>query len=354
MNNHTHATAGTSSCQPTLFVTLPNSGELLTISATPRAAARAAALRSALRNGPEAVGLVALRDDLRQVEKVRKQQQPPVSPGLVLRLKKRQEAESLTRVQVFLRDVQVKRERQQTMPKKGGGVRGKIRDFSTRSARELLFRARNVEGLVVMVTLTYPGAFPTDGRKVKRDWAALRRWFVHRGLGGLWFLEFQERGAPHLHVYLNGRIDKDKLADAWARIVDSGDPHHRDRGTRVEAIREPHAVAAYAAKYANKPEQKEVPASYQEVGRFWGLFGGVKVVPVVEVESWGDRVHETTGELCQVGGKALQAVRVVRTAYRVNRRNRGLRPPPRDKGKYGFRAWDIGPTIRGYLERATG
>ena len=353
MNNYTSTSTGaTSSTQPSLFryAAQPSGGCDETLS--PRANARLAELRQALRGGQEAVGLIALRDDAHQAERNRREHHATgPEPGLVLRLKKRQEAETLTSVDVYLRDVQVKRKRQQTLSRAGGGTRAKIRDFSARSARELLFRARNVEGLTTMMTLTYPGEFPTDGRKVKRDWAALRRWLVHRGLGGLWWLEFQQRGAPHLHVYVNGRVELGELAKAWYRIVDSGDPRHLVAGTRVETIRNTHAVGAYAAKYTHKAEQKEVPPNYQEVGRFWGLFGGVKVLPVVQVEGCSDRLNEETGELVQVGGAAVQAVRVVRQVYRVNRRENGLRPPRKDKGKHGFRAWDIGPSVRGYLER---
>ncbi|MBM3131828.1 MAG: hypothetical protein FJZ95_02190 [Chloroflexi bacterium] len=105
----------------------------------------------------------------------------------------------------------------------------------------------------------------------------MRKWLVRRGLKGLWFLEFQEHGAPHYHVFVNGRVDKSEVAQEWYQIVGSGDENHLRAGTRVEAIRGPHAVPTYAAKYAAKFQQKQVPEGYTDVGRFWGTFGGLKV-----------------------------------------------------------------------------
>lgn len=313
-----------------------------------RVARRLGELRHVLASGKDAVGSQGLLDDWRWKERERRS--AAGEPGLVKRLKKRQEPETLITISVFPRETTVQRKRSLTLPQKGGGTRNKIRDFSPRAARNLKFKARNVEGLVTMVTLTYPGEFPTDGRKVKRDWAAARRWLVHRKLGGLWWLEFQERGAPHLHVYLTGVVNKDDLARAWYRIVGSGDERHLKAGTRIEAIRSTHAVAAYATKYATKMEQKDVPASYQEVGRFWGLFGGVKVVPIKQLQGWSDRIEEETGEVDGSGDVVHEVVRIVRKAYQVRRRNRGLRPPRRDNGRWSFIAWDVGPAIKAYLE----
>ena len=351
MTNYTHNTGGESTAQLPLFgAEVVHRVGVVSETLSRRAISRLEELRAAVHAGREAVALVSLRDDARYVERVRKEYHLPVPPGLVLRLKKRQEAEVHTSVEVYSQEVKVRRKRQQTLPSRGGGTRAKIRDFSARSARELLFRARNVEGLTAMLTLTYPGEFPTDGRKVKRDWAAMRRWLGHRKVGGLWWLEFQERGAPHLHVYLTGPVDKEEVAEAWFRIVGSGDRRHRVAGTRIESIRNTHAVGAYAAKYARKQEQKEVPAGYREVGRFWGLFGGVKVVPVVQVESVEEE-HQVNGETGESGpSEAVAVVRVVRKLYGANRKARGLRVP-RDNGRYGFTAWDIGRAIRRYLER---
>ena len=216
----------------------------------------------------------------------------------------------------------------------GGGRRGKITRLTRAARRRLLLDARNVSGITGEATLTYPGKFPTDGRKVKRDCAAFRKMLARRGIGGMWFLEFQVRGAPHFHLFLNGRVDKSVLSESWYRIVGSDDQKHLIAGTRVSRIRKPYALAMYAAKYAGKYVQKVVPAEYSEVGRFWGRFGGL------EVES---RVAgEGSFRSC------ARMVRIVRGLYVSKRRlwrvSDGFKKF-RDCGNRSFIAWSCGPGI---------
>lgn len=183
-------------------------------------------------------------------------------------------------------------------PEKGEGTT--IWRLSEASRRAMAFTARNYgAGMTHILTLTYPGvrwAVPEDGRAVKGHLNAflcmLRRRFP--GLRYFWFLEFQERKAPHFHMFmeLNGAINlhkyRDLFARAWVRITwsdydpdpDSPDgdesyeeaiQDHYEACCNFESVREPHAVATYAAKESDKMEQKEVPISYQSVGRFWGV-----------------------------------------------------------------------------------
>lgn len=217
----------------------------------------------------------------------------------------------------------------------GGPVpRGVISGLSRAATRRLVLAARNVVGLVVMLTLTYPAAFPVDGRRVKRDWATMRKWLVRRGVAGLWFLEFQARGAPHIHVFLTGPVDKCAVAHAWCRIVNSGDPRHLVAGTRIEWLRSPNAVGTYAAKYAAKREQKEVPEEYISVGRFWGMFGGLRLTAVV-----------VDGHLVEVKG----TIRIARRAYNSLRRAEH-RKQFKDGGKWGFTAYNVAPAMRRYID----
>ena len=54
-----------------------------------------------------------------------------------------------------------------------------------------------------MLTLTYPQHYPMDGSIVKTDVGAVVQKIRRREWEYLWFLEFQKRGAPHLHVLLS-------------------------------------------------------------------------------------------------------------------------------------------------------
>jgi len=96
--------------------------------------------------------------------------------------------------------------------------REKIRQWSaasrTRLLRVCLALDWDLVGALCMVTLTYPGdrgaAFiARDGITVHRHLRRfLKRWTRRWGKPkGLWKLEFQDRGAPHLHVFLSMPCD---------------------------------------------------------------------------------------------------------------------------------------------------
>lgn len=147
------------------------------------------------------------------------------------------------------------------------------------------------EDFVGMATLTYPDTYPLDGREVKAHFRAfverLRRtnWFEKHSF--VWFLEFQERGAPHFHLLLTGWLSKGFVSLAWAEVT-GGNPASC---SRVEALRSPESAGAYARKYALKSLQKSVPDAFKNVGRFWGCRGrrfsdaGVPRVPCVEAST---------------------------------------------------------------------
>jgi len=136
-----------------------------------------------------------------------------------------------------------------------------------------------------MVTLTYPGFYPSNGATVKEHLRRflqelkrehLRREDVPRETkhSSFWFLEFQNRGAPHFHIFTTWAPDKEWVASRWYDIVASDDVRHLHAGTRTEYLRNGRAGAiSYASKYAAKLDQKVVPENYENVGRFWGVSG---------------------------------------------------------------------------------
>ncbi len=214
----------------------------------------------------------------------------------------------------------------------------------------MLHTFRNAQGLSVMLTLTYPAEFPMDGRLVKRHWHNFRTWLVRKhGRCGVWFMEFQERGAPHFHVFLDAGVDKQEVSRKWYAIVGSEDPKHLVAGTRVEQLREQHAAPAYAAKYAAKAKQKAVPEGFQEVGRFWGTFGDLDLEPLHEARTAEQLVVDTaTGEI--EPDQAVRAIRVARGLINARRRERGQRRF-RDNGRSGFTGYDIGPAMLYYAQK---
>jgi hypothetical protein len=192
----------------------------------------------------------------------------------------------------------------------------------SRKSRSRMFRAfceldyaplLEREGIPAMVTLTYPGDWLTvapDGATVKKHLKALRkRWERAWGLPVLavWKLEFQRRGAPHVHFFTvvpDGRTSAGKqfrewLSAAWSAVVNHPDPdeyrRHLAAGTGVDyaaGLRssDPRRIAVYFSKhglYAAKGYQNEVPLEWQEPGkgpgRFWGVWGLERCAKAVEV-----------------------------------------------------------------------
>jgi len=101
-------------------------------------------------------------------------------------------------------------------------------------------------------------------------------------LSMIWRMEYQKRGAPHVHciVYNAPYIDKLWIQEAWGEIVGQDRPF-----TRVESVRSYKHLVNYASKYAAKVEScgfnivtyltegvgVAVYAS-KSAGRVWGVY----------------------------------------------------------------------------------
>lgn len=182
-------------------------------------------------------------------------------------------------------------------------LRGQVSHLSSRSRTNFVLTVmRSPDKYNSLLTLSYGQNYPRDGKTVKNDLKAFLT-AMRREFGPLryfWFLEFQERGAPHFHVGLNigPPMDEDRsiMADIWARIAEPYDflycpwkPGRKPKklfygiSTRdaVRAVHEYHetweefrevdGAIRYIVSYATKPHQKTVPVGFQNVGRFWGV-----------------------------------------------------------------------------------
>lgn len=154
--------------------------------------------------------------------------------------------------------------------------------LSKKSRQRLAFVANNTRVVfATMITLTYPKVYPNNGAKVKRNLNTFLVWCRRRFASPsyIWFLEFQKRGAPHIHILLDTPLPQDKgerialfkeVSEKWYGIAACGDLLHLTAGTRCERIRKVDGAARYCLKYAYKTEQKCVPQGFRDVGRFWG------------------------------------------------------------------------------------
>jgi len=179
----------------------------------------------------------------------------------------------------------------------GTGNKNKITRLSASSLKRLAFFASNTtQQFNVMITLTYPDVYPTNGKEVKRHLNIMLTRLRKRypSIKYLWFLEFQSRGAPHLHLLVSvSFVPYDWIREAWYEIVGSGDVKHFDAGTKVERVRKNRGAKHYAVKYAMKCEQKDVPCNYRDVGRFWGHSRGIepRVIRTIQVMGYEDAWH---------------------------------------------------------------
>jgi len=163
------------------------------------------------------------------------------------------------------------------------------------SLRRLAVATWLLEGHVApthMLTLTLPPEawedLPSDEDRLERWRSALDR-FLHalrvrlnrrfgREWGWLWWLEFQKRGAPHLHMLLDlgGLLSvtewwewKGWITEAWSRALGVPAPY----ATKLEALRERDFRYARAYVYGSKKAAQKVLPFPGAWGRTWGVAG---------------------------------------------------------------------------------
>lgn len=185
-------------------------------------------------------------------------------------------------------------------------VRGQVKEFSSGAARRLMgwLRLEDV-GYRNFATLTIPHV-ETDGQEFKQRLDRFLKSMLGRGRRNIghkasitWFLEFQERGSPHVHLIYNFYVPWEwgaaRWVDVWANRVPDGSAdglaEFEAACSRFEAIRG--SMISYAAKYASKSEQKQVPGGYEKVGRFWGIRGSRDRVSRVTIEFMGSTGRKT-------------------------------------------------------------
>jgi hypothetical protein len=213
--------------------------------------------------------------------------------------------------------------------RRGQRRRGVVLMLSKRSLNRFLFLVKACPfRFQSLLTLTFGPNYPSDGKKAKGALnvalVAIRRRFP--GVKYFWFLEFQERGAPHFHIGLTVKPsfgDRIWLAHLWARAIEeewrytpirsfpSSEEHYgfleTDTRTAVfrqhrrvkvwENVRSENGAIRYVAKYVCKPHQKLVPRAYGNVGRFWGISRFDRPDPIYVGGASEDEVRELAGVL---------------------------------------------------------
>lgn len=178
-------------------------------------------------------------------------------------------------LQIYPRDVVVKKPARPISH--SPGIKAEIFEFSTHSRQRLLHVCRNSGHLIKsQFLLTYPTVFPSDGQAVKAQLnqflTYLRRQFS--GVHYLWVLEFQERGAPHIHIFLSLDVNASNqqwLGKTWVSIINGSADALRFHLHPKNFFSWEMKSGQYLSKeYLAKSVQKSVPEQYKNVGRFWG------------------------------------------------------------------------------------
>lgn len=159
-----------------------------------------------------------------------------------------------------------------------------------------------------MITLTLPGDWLAVAPTAKHFKVLMRRFWARwdRKWGKpqcVWKLEFQRRGAPHLHIYTAvhpGKAFQQWLSQTWYDVVGSGDERHLRAGTGIDwrdgiMASDPKRLAVYFLKRAaghnlgfDKEYQHRVPVEWLATGgagRFWGVKGLAKAVVQVQLRA---------------------------------------------------------------------
>jgi hypothetical protein len=189
-----------------------------------------------------------------------------------------------------------------------------IRGFSDKSRSRLRFTSINAAHLLTaQFCMTYHEFWPINGREFKRQvnlfLTRLRKRFPQ--VQYLWIGEFQTRGAPHLHLFLNlevTRANHEWMAHAWHQIADPHSEHHLWwHLDRIEASGQSAFIpwtiggGGYLVKYLDKSHQKSIPDGFRSFGRWWGNSHSLVPAPeILDRESLAEydwtKTDEETGE----------------------------------------------------------
>lgn len=184
-----------------------------------------------------------------------------------------------------------------------GGDRGAVHEFSDASRLRLLrmlARLRNPEtpgyrSRTSFLTLTtkeihHPKVFKVLAFRLFR---ILKR--KAPTMAVIWRLEYQKRGAPHIHCILYNApfIKKDWLQATWGEITGEHRPF-----TRIELVRAYRQLMSYASKYVAKREDAGgfnsvaysdrteglTPDELKSAGRVWGIYNR-EALPYSDLEA---------------------------------------------------------------------
>lgn len=212
------------------------------------------------------------------------------------------------RFEIYTRSVKVRRPcpTSAVPPNRAGSS---IDSFSAKSRSRLRCLCDNSTHIIkTQFCMTYADVWPDDGKQTKKDLnkflTSVRYHFDD--FKYIWILEFQSRGCPHFHLFSNipHTYENHKiLVRLWHKIAGHNNPDHVKVHSHSRQFKPWNlGTGGYLCKYLDKEKQKEVPAKYADVGRFWGNSRGLIAKPNTIPMAWLDEhfgyehVNLETGE----------------------------------------------------------
>jgi len=261
--------------------------------------------------------------------------------------------------EVYPQTIKVKRPFKGEKPNPPTRSNTQLQGFSDKSRSRLRFVSTNSGHILrSQFGLTYPGDhWPTDGREFKRHLntflTQIRKHIPF--LNYLWVAEFQSRGAPHVHLFLDlAATDENRrlLAHYWCKAVNPDyletDDHYRVHSNPKNFIPWAMRQGSYLCKYLDKAAQKTIPAGFFNFGRWWGNSRGLVSSPETftadQLAAEFPQVDEETGEVHE-GNAIAFLVRVVGRYHEKQNRRSWFRKTSRSTS-----ALTGGPIFRQALE----
>lgn len=170
------------------------------------------------------------------------------------------------------------------------GKRGKVFSMSRKSWLRMTEHAlRCPIKFTRFITLTYHNVWPNDSATSKKHLQDVLKRLKSGGVKNyFWCLEFQDRGAPHYHIWTDAEFAGGEVAlvACWREIT--GD--YSITGVSDEPLRK--TVAHYISKEMSKRWQKVAPKDWPS-GRMWA-HSPFKLNPLIEVPIDGYSVEHPT------------------------------------------------------------
>jgi hypothetical protein len=174
--------------------------------------------------------------------------------------------------------------------------RGVVCHFSSKSARRLKFKLSQMDMLSyktkLFCTFTFRDVYPIDYYSLHSYLLILLK-RIERIVPDsciVWRIEYQKRMAPHFHLMVftthpfntwkKNNLAK-RIKDSWGSLTQYINKYSYTVGSDIVEIKGIDNLFFYISKYCSKPSDVNLK---NEIGRYWGIRGNMKVLSEKEFE----------------------------------------------------------------------